>query len=167
MERTVTLIAPTKTFNIAGLSTSVMITPGEALRAKVREELNRYHVDQGNLFGTVTLTAAYNEGDEWLEQLLDYIKGNMALVSDFFAEKMPEVVAKPSEGTYMMWLDFRGLGMSHEELCKFLATEAHVGLNDGATFGEEGRGFMRINLATSREMVQTALDRIYEAWSKR
>lgn len=166
-ERTVTLIAPTKTFNIAGLSTSVMITPGEALRAKVREELNRYHIDQGNLFGTTTLIAAYNEGDEWLEQLLDYIAGNMQLVSDFFAEKMPEVVARKSEGTYMMWLDFRGLGMTHEELCKFLAEEAHVGLNDGASFGEEGRGFMRINLATSREMVQTALDRIYNAWSSR
>ncbi len=170
--RTITCIAPTKTFNIAGLSTSAVITPDPELRARLRDELNRYHVEQGNVFGNAALIAAYNEGEEWLEQLLDYVRGNMELVRDFFATHMPQVVAQPSQGTYMMWLDFTGLGLSHDELSKFLAFEAHVGLNDGRTFGSEGEQnegdcHMRINLATSREMVQLALDRILEAWKKR
>lgn len=163
-ERTVTLIAPTKTFNIAGLSTSVAIAPGEETRRRLRRELDRYHVDQGNVFGTAALVAAYNEGEQWLDELLEYVGGNMELVCSFFRDNMPEVKCRPSQGTYLMWLDFRGLGMTHERLREFLVCRARVGLNDGELFGKEGRGFMRINLATSRAMVREALDRILHAW---
>lgn len=164
--RTITFVAPTKTFNIAGLSTSVVICPDEKLHACLRRELDRYHVEQGNVFGTATLVAAYNNGDQWLDELLDYIAGNMELVSRFFAERMPQVIAHPSEGTYLMWLDFRGLGLDHDRLWRFLIDNAKVGLNDGRLFGAEGDGFMRINLATSRAIVTEALERIATAWER-
>lgn len=165
--RCITLIAPTKTFNIAGLSTSAMVTPDDDLRLRLREELDRYHVDQGNLFGTAALIAAYNNGEEWLEELLEYIGGNMQFVIDFLTEKLPVVKANRSEATYLMWLDFRDMGMTHEELRDFLVNEAGVGLNDGETFGVEGRGFMRLNLATSKAMIEQALNMITDAYNKK
>ena len=151
-QRCITLIAPTKTFNIAGLSTSAAITPDPAAREALRTELGRYHVDQGNIFGTAALIAAYNEGEEWLGQMLDYVHGNMEFTVRFLAEHLPEIRTAIPEGTYLMWLDLRGLGLGHEELLRFMAREAGVGLNDGAAFGVQGRGFMRMNMATSRTL---------------
>lgn len=166
--RCVTLMAPTKTFNIAGLSTSYSIAPNARVRKKLREEYDRYHVDQGNLFGTVTLTASYTEqGEEYLEQLLEYIEGNMKTAVDYFAKSMPEVKAYMPDGTYLLWLDFRGLGLSHCDIKEFLIKEAKVGLNDGKEFGAEGEGFMRMNMATSRKIVERALNQISDAWLKR
>lgn len=166
-QQCVTLIAPTKTFNIAGLSTSVVITPDGKAREALREELGRYHVDQGNVFGTAALIAAYNEGDEWLGQMLDYVRGNMEFAVRFLAGRLPEAGAYVPEGTYLMWLDLRGLGMEHDELLGFLANEAGVGLNDGLAFGAAGRGFVRMNMATSRALVAEALGRIADAWQVR
>ena len=166
-QRCITLIAPTKTFNIAGLSTSAAITPDPAAREALRTELGRYHVDQGNIFGTAALIAAYNEGEEWLGQMLDYVHGNMEFTVRFLAEHLPEIRTAIPEGTYLMWLDLRGLGLGHEELLRFMAREAGVGLNDGAAFGVQGRGFMRMNMATSRALIETALLQIEAAWRSR
>lgn len=163
--RCITFVAPTKTFNIAGLSTSVAIAPAAQVQERFRREMARTHVDQGNVFGTTALTASYSQGDEWLDRLLDYIGGNMRLVCDFFAARLPQVVCRPSEGTYLLWVDFRGLGLTHEELVERMTHSARVALNDGAHFGAEGRGFMRMNVATSRELLLQALERIAEAFS--
>lgn len=163
----VTLLAPTKTFNIAGLSTSVAITMREDVRTALRTEIERYHVGQGNVFGTAALIAAYNHGEEWLEQMLSYVKGNMEETVRFFESEMPEVKTYVPEGTYLMWLDMRGLGMEPDALREFLIHNAGVGLNDGCTFGDEGCGFVRMNVATSRALVRKALEQMRDAWRAR
>ncbi len=166
-ERTITLIAPSKTFNLAGLSTALAVTPGDTLRRRLRCELDKTHVDQGNVFGNAALEAAYREGEEWLEQLLEYIGGNMDFIVEYIGKHMHQIKARRSEGTYMMWLDMRGLEMCHSELAEFLVRKAGLGFNDGALFGKEGECFMRINLATSREVLHKAMDQLRDAVEKR
>ena len=161
--RTVTFTAPSKTFNLAGLSTSVAITPDAALRRRLQQEFNKLHADQGNIFGTVALEAAYTHGDEWLERLLEYLEGNIRYVTDFLHRKMPSVKCVPPEGTYLMWLDFRAWPMTHEEIYRFMVERAGIGVNEGAMFGEEGRGWMRMNIATQRSVVERAMNQLYEA----
>lgn len=158
--RTLTFIAPTKTFNIAGLSTSIAIAPDAEVRSRMAAELARTHVDQGNVFGTAALTAAYSQGDRWLDALIEYVGGNMRMVSEFFARRLPQVEAPVSEGTYLMWLDFRRTGMPHAEIVRRLTDCARVGLNNGLAFGAEGEGFVRMNTATSRALLSEALERI-------
>lgn len=165
-ERTITFVAPSKTFNIAGLSTSVSIVPDSGLRTAFADELNRYHVDQGNVFGTEALIAAYNGGDEWLDQLNSYVGENMDLVEWFCREQMKVISALHSQGTYMMWLDCRNMELEHDRLIDFFVNKAKVGMNDGATFGSGGEGFMRINLATSHAVVSKALSQIAAAWRR-
>ena len=161
--RTVTFTAPSKTFNLAGLSTSVAITPDAALRRRLQQEFNKLHADQGNIFGTVALEAAYTHGDEWLERLLEYLEGNIRYVTDFLHRKMPSVKCVPPEGTYLMWLDFRAWPMTHEEIYRFMVERAGIGVNEGAMFGEEGRGWMRMNIATQRSVVERAMNQLSEA----
>ena len=161
--RTVTFTAPSKTFNLAGLSTSVAITPDAALRRRLQQEFNKLHADQGNIFGTVALEAAYTHGDEWLERLLEYLEGNIRYVTDFLHRKMPSVKCVPPEGTYLMWLDFRAWPMTHEQIYRFMVERAGIGVNEGAMFGEEGRGWMRMNIATQRSVVERAMNQLYEA----
>ena len=161
--RTVTFTAPSKTFNLAGLSTSVAITPDAALRRRLQQEFNKLHADQGNIFGTVALEAAYTHGDEWLERLLEYLEGNIRYVTDFLHRKMPSVKCVPPEGTYLMWLDFRAWPMTHEEIYRFMVERAGIGVNEGSMFGEEGRGWMRMNIATQRSVVERAMNQLYEA----
>ena len=165
-DRTVTFIAPSKTFNIAGLSTSVAITTNDALRRRLRAEFDKLHVDQGNIFGAVALEAAYSHGDEWLRQLNSYNKGNIDYVCGFLKENIPSVRCTPPEGTYLMWLDFRQWPMSSEEVYRFLIDKAGLGLNDGLIFGEQGRGWMRMNIATQRSVVERAMDQLYEAYKQ-
>lgn len=159
-QRTVTFIAPSKTFNLAGLSTSLSVVSDASLRQRMRAEYDRMHADQGNVFGTVALEAAYTHGDQWLDELIEYVGGNMDFVIKFIEENMPELHAFRSEGTYMMWIDFRAWGMTHEQLCDHLVAKAALGLNSGKLFGAEGEGFMRINLATSREVVAKAMNQL-------
>ena len=161
--RTVTFTAPSKTFNLAGLSTSVAITPDAALRRRLQQEFNKLHADQGNIFGTVALEAAYTHGDEWLERLLEYPEGNIRYVTDFLHRKMPSVKCVPPEGTYLMWLDFRAWPMTHEQIYRFMVERAGIGVNEGSMFGEEGRGWMRMNIATQRSVVERAMNQLYEA----
>ena len=165
-ERTITLIAPSKTFNIAGLSTSVAIVPGKEVRERFRAEMDKLHVDQGNIFGKVALETAYRYGDEWLEQMLDYVGENMDYVVRFLDEKLPSVKSYKSEGTYLMWLDFSSWGMTCEELMRFLVNEAHLGFNEGRLFGEEGKCHMRMNVAAPRSVIRESLERLAAAASR-
>ncbi|MBQ4278938.1 MAG: PatB family C-S lyase [Rikenellaceae bacterium] len=164
---TVTLIAPSKTFNIAGLSTSVIITPDDTMRRRLRIELDKMHADQGNAFGTTALIAAYNHGDQWLDEFNDYIGGNIEYVCGFLAENLPSVKCHKPEGTYLMWLDFNAWGMPHDELYQWLIDEAGLGLNDGQRFGQEGIGFMRLNLGTSRAVLEQAMRQLLDAYRRR
>lgn len=165
--RTITLVAPSKTFNTAGLSTSLAVIPDDSLRCRFRAEFDKIHIDQGNAFGAAALEAAYTYGDEWLDQLLDYVRGNMEYVVEFLGRNLPSVKTRLSEGTYMMWLDFRSWGLTADDLWHFLVFDAGLGLNDGARFGTGGECFMRINLATRHAVVEQALSQLLAACEKR
>lgn len=160
---TTTLVAPSKSFNIAGLSTSVAVIPNESMRRAFNAEMGKLHIEQGNVFGAVALKAAYGECRDWLEQVVDYMQDNRDYVADFIAEKLPMIRTHKPEGTYLMWFDMRGLGMEHEQLFDFLVNKAGLGLNDGAMFGQQGRGFMRLNLATRRDVLRQAMEQLHTA----
>ena len=160
---TVTCIAPSKTFNIAGLSTSVTIIPNKDLREKFNNTIKLLGIEMSNLFGITALEAAYTHGNEWLEQLLAYLKGNVDFLMDYFESKIPNIKVSEPEGTYLIWLDCRELGMNQKELISFFINKAHVGLNDGAIFGAGGEGFMRMNIACPRSLLAEALNRIEQA----
>ncbi len=158
-----TCIAPSKTFNLAGLATSALIIPNEAHRKVYEKILDDLHVGMGNLFGITTLEAAYDEGDEWLVQLLAYLDQNLQLLNDFFLTRIPRVKVVPAEATYLIWLDFRGLGLKGKELREFVIQNAGIGLNDGPSFGPGGDGFQRINIALPRKILIEALEKLEEA----
>ncbi len=164
--RTVTFVAPSKTFNIAGLSTSVGIIPDARLRLLFDTEFEKTHAGQGNAFGRIALQAAYSQGDEWLDQVLEYIKGNIDYMRSFISENMPGIKTFRTEGTYLMWLDFSALGMSHADLHKWLCGSAGLGLNDGAPFGEQGQCCARLNAATSRAVCRKAMEQLLDAYRK-
>lgn len=160
---TVTCMAPSKTFNLAGLSTSYMIASNPELLKAMRGLVLGYHLHMGNTFGALALEAAYNESEDWLEELKVYLEGNYNLVSEYLEKYLPEVKIPRLEATYLLWMDFRAWGMNQNELKSFMAQKAGLGLNDGNTFGREGRGFMRMNLASPRSVIAEAMQRIVDA----
>ena len=162
-EITVTCIAPSKTFNLAGLSTASVIIPNPELRTKFSSFTEKLHVSGGNLFGTVASEAAYRYGDEWLDELLLYLEGNSNLVIEYCRDAIPGIIPVRPEATYLMWLDCRGLGMSGKDLMDFFVNRAGVGMNEGSTFGPGGEGFMRMNIGCPRSTVLKALGQIRSA----
>lgn len=160
---TVTCMAPSKTFNLAGLSTSSMIIPDEGLREKYRNVLVGLHLHLGNIFGNVASEAAYSNGSEWLSEMIRYIQGNVDLVIDYCHEHLPRIKPVKPEATYMMWLDCRQMELSGKDLHRFFIEKAGVGMNEGSAFGPGGEGFMRINLACPRSVVEKALKQIDRA----
>jgi len=160
---TVTCMAPSKTFNLAGLSTSSMIISDPGLMEKYRTTLTGLHMHLGNIFGNVASEAAYTHGREWLEQLMLYVEGNVDLVIDFCREHLPVIRPVRPEATYMIWLDCRSMGMTGDELNRFFVESAGVGMNEGSRFGPGGEGFMRMNLACPRATVKRALEQIETA----
>lgn len=154
--------APSKTFNIPGFHTSVTIIPNETLRRRFNEARGRLMGAPG-IFGLIAAEAAFRYGDDWLEQVLEYIEGNINYAVDFLNKNVPEIRPMRPEATYLIWLDCRGLGLDQDALRRFLIEEARVGLNDGTTFGPEGTGFMRLNVACPRSILEEALVRIENA----
>ena len=165
-ERTITFVAPSKSFNIAGLATSAGIMTSERMREAWDREYNTTHAGGGTVFGLVAMQAAYDHSEDWLEELLVYLKGNIDYIRGFIAENIPAVKTVRQEGTYLMWLDFRELGMGHKELTGWLAREAGLGLNSGADFGREGVGFARLNAATNRATIERAMSQLKAAVGK-
>jgi len=161
--RTVTCIAPSKTFNLAGLSTSSVIIPDPGLRQSFNSLIEKLHIGAGNIFGTTASIAAYTEGHEWLSELIGYIESNIRYVVDYLNSKVPEIVPVLPEATYMIWLDCRKLGMTGKELQDFFVKSAGVGMNEGSSFGPGGEGFMRMNVGCQRETVVRALEKIGKA----
>lgn len=157
---TITCMAPSKTFNIAGLSTAFIVAPNRELMFGMKKQIHAFHLFMGNLFGAVALEAAYNHGGPWLDGLKVYIAENVELVLSFLQREMPEVKAHRPEATYLMWLDFSAWGLSSSELRKFMIEKARLGLNDGPTFGTGGDGFQRLNVASPRRVIEEALERL-------
>lgn len=160
-QNTITCMAPSKTFNIAGLATSEIIIPNENLRRQFEKVMyDGVHLFVGNIFGELALEACYTYGEEWLEQLLVYLKKNVDFVQQYIKENLPEIKTFRHEATYLPWLDFSGFQMSHEELFSKLANQARVALNDGQIFGEEGRCCFRINVACPTSTLEQAMEQI-------
>ncbi|MEM3473766.1 MAG: MalY/PatB family protein, partial [archaeon] len=161
-ERSVTCMSASKTFNLAGLETSVVIIPNKKLRDRFIEAKGRMY-STPNAFGLVAMEAAFRYGDEWLEQLLEYLEGNLNFLVDYVEKRIPKVKVIKPEGTYLAWLDFRELGMDGPTLGKFLREKAKVGLDDGYFFGKSGEGFARLNFACPRSILEEGLRRIEKA----
>lgn len=162
-ERTITCMAPSKTFNIAGLASSYAIIPDERMRTLFRSFLS-HNLDLAvNLFGITAMESAYRHGARWLDALLKVLVGNLELADSFFKEHIPGMRLVMPEGTYVPFVDCRGMGLSPEGLQEFLVHKAGVAMNDGAMFGPEGRGFARLNIATPRCLLQEGLERIQRA----
>lgn len=162
-ERTITCIAPSKTFNIAGFGTSMTITSNENLKKKLDGYLNKLGVELTNLFGIAALEAAYNHGEEWLDQVLAYLEGNLDFLMDYLSRHIPQIKVSKPQGTYLVWLDCRSLGLKQKELMDFFIHKAQVGLNDGTPFSPEKEGFMRMNIACPRSVLKEGLERIRKA----
>lgn len=154
---TITLLSPSKTFNVAGLKASVAVITNSQLREKF-EGAKQGLVGWVNALGQTAALAAYAEGEPWLEALLAYLEANRNYLADFVNNELPGVrMAKP-EGTYLAWLDCRGMGVANPQ--QFFLEEAKVGLNDGAWFGAEGKGFVRLNFGCPRELLREGLERM-------
>ena len=164
-ENTVTLIAPSKTFNLAGLSTSSVIISNPVLRKSFNRVVDNLHVGSGNIFGNIASAAAYTNGHKWLGELLDYIDHNIEFVKDYCSKMIPEIIPVQPEATYMIWLDCRKFGMTGKELQSFFVNKAGIGMNEGSTFGPGGEGFMRMNVGTTHQTVMKALEQIEKAVS--
>ena len=164
--RTITLIAPSKSFNVAGFSTAAAIIPNPERHAAYQAEVDKIHLEDGNIFGSVALRTACEQGDEWMRQLLEYLQGNVDFVYDFMTANIPSVHCYKPEATFLMWLDFRKWGMTQEELNRFLVQEAGLGLGDGSVYGIEGTGFQRLNIGTPRSVLQRAMNQLLEAVRK-
>jgi cysteine-S-conjugate beta-lyase len=161
-ENSIVCMAPSKTFNLAGLETSSIIIPNSKLRATYTSLMTG--ITPGpNLFGFTALEAAYRHGDEWLEQVLDYIQKNLDFTLDYFKTNIPRIKVIHPQGTYLIWLDCRDLKLDNKELQRFMRLKAKVGFDDGFLFGAGGDGFQRMNIACPMHLLKEALDRIKDA----
>jgi len=155
--------APSKTFNLAGLQTSNLVIPNPKYRQAYQTSLNLTGIHHPNAFGITAMEAAYKYGGDWLNQLMNYMKGNVEFLMSFLDRELPQIQAVQPEGTYLIWLDFRALGMEPKALQKFLVHKAGVGLNAGYLFGPGGEGFERLNLGCPRSILEDGLIRIRTA----
>jgi cystathionine beta-lyase len=160
---TITFTAASKTFNLAGLSTSVVISSNMKLLRIFSKIMDHVHVGSGNIFGNIATEAAYNFGHEWLGQLMDYLQGNVDFVVNYLSRNIPLIKPVIPEATYLLWLDCRKLEMDRRQLKKFFIEKAKLGLSDGPVFGKGGSGFQRMNIGCPREKIKMALHRLNKA----
>lgn len=163
-DKSITFIAPSKTFNIAGMGSSIAFIPNKDLRKQYFGYLDGYEVANGNVFAYTVAEAAYRKGDIWLTQVRDYIADNVSFTINFLKQHMPLVVAMPPEASFLVWIDFNPTGFSYEEIKRRLLQEAKVALNDGYAFGgERYKGFFRLNIGCPRVVLEKALCEIAKA----
>ena len=162
--KTVTLMSPSKTFNITGLAISSAITANEKLRSPFKRITENLHIDQTNVFGVTSFEAAYTHGEPWLHELLAYLEGNIEYMSGFLSKNLPDVGFIKPEGTFLAWLDFKKFGLTQKELCDRITFKGGLALNDGTTFGTDGRGFMRLNFGCPRSTLEEGLNRLVKAF---
>ena len=162
-EKIVTCVSATKTFNLAGLQASTTIFPNMEMKKAFDSFWGNMDIRRNNAFSSVAMEAAYREGEEWLEQLLEYLSGNFDFIKTYCETNIPRIKANLPDATYLVWLDCRGLGMDDEELRRFMIQEAKIGLNEGYTFGRSLSGFMRLNAACPRSVLEQALTQLKDA----
>ncbi|MBD5639904.1 putative C-S lyase [Clostridium botulinum] len=165
-KKIITCVSATKTFNLAGLQASTTIFPNEEMKKKFDNFWMNMDIQRNNAFSSVAMEAAYNEGEEWLTQLLAYISENFDFIKKYFDENIPKIRPNVPDATYLVWLDCRELGMSNEELRDFMIHKAGLGLNEGCSFGRSLSGYMRVNAACPRSVLEQALKQLKEAIDK-
>jgi cystathionine beta-lyase len=159
----VSAVAPSKTFNIPGLGLSALIVPDAAKRAAIGRAFDTLHVSTTNPFSIVAFEAAYMEGAPWLDELLTYLARTRDFAREFIRQQLPKISLVDTEGTYLLWLDCRAMGLNDKQLKQFFVQDAGVGLSPGIQFGEQGSGFMRMNIGAPRAVISEALQRIARA----
>lgn len=162
-QNSITCTSPSKTFNLAGLKMSNIIVPNNEIRELFQKELEKNAIWLPNSFGIVALETAYTHGEPWLEEIMNYIQGNIQLITTFLKERLPEIKLIEPEGTYLVWLDFTALDMDPEQLNRWIIEKARLALDDGVIFGEGGEGFQRVNVACTRDMIQESMERFETA----
>ena len=162
----ITAVAPSKTFNIPGLGLSALIVPHEPYRKAIQSHLTATGVSVANPFSLVAFEAAYRHGHDWLNALLTYLHETREMVMTYAKNHLPNITVVPAQGTYLLWLDCRQLGLSDASLQQFFLEEAKLALSPGAMFGQGGSGFMRMNIGTTQENVVLALGKLKQALSK-
>ena len=162
-ECSITFGAPSKTFNIAGIVTSYAIVPNDALRERFFGWMGGNELNQPDIFAPIATIAAFENGEQWRQKMLDYVEGNIAFTIDFCKQHIPQIVPIRPEASFLVWLDCRRLGIPHAKLVDLFVNKAKLALNDGAMFGSEGEGFMRLNIGTTRAILTQALTQLKSA----
>lgn len=163
LSNSLTLMAPSKTFNIAGIVSSFAVIPDETIRKQYLAYLEPRELNQGTLFAYTATTAAYEKGATWLDEMLAYVQGNIDFVDCFLKEEIPQIHAMRPEASFLVWLDCRALGLSRSDLVKLFVDQAGLALNEGSMFGPGGEGFMRLNVGTPRNVLVKALNKLKKA----
>lgn len=163
--QTVTCIAPSKTFNLAGLQSSVVLINNDSLKRKYQAVQQLYGLSSLNSFGIDALEAAYKHGEKWLDELITYLEGNVLYIESFIKDHLPEVKVMRPESTYLVWLDARNLKKSDDEIKSLLLNKGKLALEPGSKFGENGAGFLRMNFACPRETLADGLNRLVAAFT--
>jgi cystathionine beta-lyase len=159
----ITCMAPSKTFNIAGLHSSYCIIPNEKIRERFIEEKDVLSLNMPNVFSKIATESVYKKGKEWMEELLSYLESNMDYVIKFLNENIPQISTEKLEGTYLMWLNCKELNLTDEELDDLFVNKAGIALDSGHWFGKEGSGYMRLNIACPRKILENGMNKLKEA----
>ena len=159
----ITFGAPSKTFNIAGIVSSYSIVPNDELRQRFYSWLEVNELNEPTIFSPIATVAAFRQGEEWRRQMLSYIEGNVLAVEQFCARHMPKIKPLRPQASFLVWLDCRALNLTHDRLIDLFVNRAHLALNDGAMFGKEGEGFMRLNVGMPRNLLLAALENLHQA----
>ena len=159
----ITFGAPSKTFNIAGIVSSYCVVPNEELRNHFFSYLAANEFDMATIFAMTATEAAFTKGENWRQQMIAYIEGNINFVEEYLRTNIPEVKIIKPQASYLVWVDFSGLGLKHDALVDMLINKAHLAMNDGASFGKEGEQHMRMNVGTTRDVLHQALEQLKEA----
>lgn len=165
--KSITLLAPTKTFNMPGIGSSFAVIPDDAMRGKFDKRIKALALHMQNHFSHFATIAAYTQGDDWLDQLLPYIQANIDFAISYLESNAPALRPMRPEGTYLLWVDARALGLSPAEMKRFMNADAKVAFNEGSMFGDEAVGFVRINCACPRSILEEALRRFCAAVASR
>ena len=162
-DNSITFMAPSKTFNIAGVVSSYAIIPNEALREKFFAFMDATELDYPSIFSIEATMAAYRKGASWRRQMLRYVEGNISYAEGYLAHYLPQINAMHPQASFLIWLDCRALGMTQKQLMFFLKRKAGLYFNDGTMFGPEGEGFVRMNVGCPRSVLRKALDQLAAA----
>ena len=165
-ENSLVFMSPSKAFNMPGIASSYCIIENKELRDRFLGYTSASEFNEGHIFSYLSVAAAYSHGTEWLDQMLEYIQGNIDFTEDYLKKNIPQIKMIRPQASYLIFLDCRGLGLRQKELDQLFVDEAHLALNSGNTFGKEGDGFMRLNVGCPRSTLKQALEQLKTAIDK-